>query len=133
MAKTQNPRATRVSAAPGKTREINANGKGHEGGWELELLAAMMAFRKGDFSARLPEGWTGVQGKIGDAFNDVLSTSERRSREVARVARVVGKEGRVRQRMAVAGTVGGWADEVEALNALIDDLVRPTTEVTRTI
>src|SRR5882762_6996135 len=29
--------------------------------------------------------------------------------------------------------IGGWADEVLALNRLMDDLVRPTTEVTRTI
>ena len=35
--------------------------------------------------------------------------------------------------MATSGFVGGWADEVEALNTLMDDLARPTTEVTRTI
>jgi hypothetical protein len=28
---------------------------------------------------------------------------------------------------------GGWADEVTELNTLIDDLVWPTTEVTRTV
>ena len=32
------------------------------------VLAAMLAFRKGDFTTRLPEGWTGVRGKIADAF-----------------------------------------------------------------
>ena len=35
--------------------------------------------------------------------------------------------------MAVPGVIGGWADEIQALNTLIDDLVRPTTEVARTI
>ena len=35
--------------------------------------------------------------------------------------------------MASSGFAGGWADEVEALNTLMDDLARPTTEVTRTI
>ncbi len=93
----------------------------------------MLAFRNGDFSTRLPIGWTGVEGKIADAFNEVVAMSERRAREAAHVARVVGKEGRLRQRMATSGFVGGWADEVEALNTLMDDLARPTTEVTRTI
>src|SRR5205085_734290 len=31
------------------------------------------------------------------------------------------------------GTVGAWADEVSAINTLIDDLVWPTTEVTRAV
>ena len=110
---------------------VETNGNGES--WEMELLVAMLAFRSGDFSTRLPAGWTGVRGKIADAFNDVLGMNERRSKEAARVSRVVGKEGRLRQRMTVTGTVGGWAEEVQALNTLMDDLVRPTTEVTRTI
>ena len=91
------------------------------------LLAAMTAFRHGDFSARLPAGWTGVYGKIADAFNEVLTMSERRAR--ARVSRVVGREGRFKQRMTVLGLVGSWAEEIQDLNALMDDLVRPTIEV----
>jgi HAMP domain-containing protein/CheY-like chemotaxis protein len=98
-----------------------------------QLLEAMLAFRQGDFSVRLPAGWTGIYGKIGDAFNDVLTMNERRARETARVSHVVGREGKLKQRMTLAGLVGGWADEVQALNVLMDDLVRPTTEVTRTI
>ena len=45
----------------------------------------------------------------------------------------VGKEGKLKQRMTVAGVTGGWADEVAAINTLIDDLVWPTTEVTRAV
>src|SRR5262249_38452080 len=33
----------------------------------------------------------------------------------------------------LAGLVGDWATQVQALNSLMDDLVRPTVEVTRTI
>ena len=29
-------------------------------------------FRKATLTARLPDGWTGVRGKIADAFNEVL-------------------------------------------------------------
>jgi HAMP domain-containing protein/CheY-like chemotaxis protein len=98
-----------------------------------ELLTAMLSFRAGDFAARMPADLTGVQGKIADAFNEVVALSERRAQETARVTRAVGKEGKLRQRMTVAGVVGGWSQEVESINTLIDDLVWPTTEVTRAV
>ena len=50
-----------------------------------------------------------------------------------RLSEAVGKAGRLSQRMSVPGTVGNWADRVDLLNTLIDDLVRPTTDVARTI
>ena len=45
----------------------------------------------------------------------------------------VGKEGRLKQRMSLPGAIGGWATKVDSMNTLIDDLVRPTTEIARTI
>src|SRR5689334_1362618 len=97
------------------------------------LLAAMLAFKQGDFSVRMPNDLTGVNGKIADAFDDIALVSERRAHETARVTTAVGKEGKLKQRMTLAGLSGGWADEVAALNTLIDDLVWPTTEVTRAV
>ena len=98
-----------------------------------QLLVAMLAFRDGDFAVRLPVDLIGVNGKIADAFNDIVRVSERRARETARVSLAVGKEGKLKQRMAVPDVTGGWADEVAAINMLIDDLVWPTTEVTRAV
>src|SRR5690349_6593235 len=98
-----------------------------------QLLSAMLSLRDGDFAIRLPSDLTGVNGKIADAFNDIAGMSERRARETARVSHAVGKEGKLKQRMTVPGVVGGWADEVGAINMLIDDLVWPTTEVTRAV
>ena len=98
-----------------------------------QLLTALLGLRDGDFSVRLPSELTGVDGKIADAFNAIAMVSDRRSRETARVSRAVGKEGRLKQRMTVPGATGGWADEVAAINILIDDLVWPTTEATRAI
>src|SRR5262249_47576299 len=102
-------------------------------GFPQQLLAAMLAFRQGDFAVRLPVDVTGIDGKIADAFNEIVSVSPRPARETARGSQAVGKEGRLKQRMTVAGVTGGWADEVAAINMLIDDLVWPTTEVTRAI
>jgi HAMP domain-containing protein/CheY-like chemotaxis protein len=109
------------------------NGDELRDAYAQEILDAMLAFRSGNFSRELPSGWTGVYGKIADAFNDVLSANRRRTRETARICRVVGKEGKLKQRLRVAGLGGQWADEVDALNELMDDLVRPVTDVTRTI
>src|SRR3982075_3594284 len=98
-----------------------------------QLLSAMLSLRDGDFAVRLPAELVGLNGKIADTFNDIAAVSERRARETARVSVAVGKEGKLKQRMTVAGVIGGWADEVAAVNMLIDDLVWPTTEVTRAV
>src|SRR5437016_2250313 len=98
-----------------------------------EILAALIAFRNGDFSARLPVVWTGLNGKIADAFNDIISMNGRVAAEMARVSHVVGTEGKLSQRVRVPGASGAWSDKVTSINTLIDDLVRPTTEVARTI
>src|SRR5690349_7391791 len=64
------------------------------------LLKAMLAARAGDFSARLPSNWTGVEGKFADAFNEMMETNGTMAKELNRVSRVVGKEGKIRQRAA---------------------------------
>ena len=98
-----------------------------------QIVAAMVAFRDGNFSVRLPVDWEGVDGRIAEAFNQTLALEDHISREVLRLSKTVGKEGRLKQRMSVPEAIGGWATKVESLNTLLDDLVRPTTEVARTI
>jgi HAMP domain-containing protein/CheY-like chemotaxis protein/GAF domain-containing protein len=98
-----------------------------------QLLSAMYSFRDGNFAVRLPSDLTDVEGKIADAFNDIVSIAENRARETARVSQMVGREGKLKQRMSVPGASGGWADEISAINTLIDDFVFPTVEVTRAV
>ena len=43
------------------------------------------------------------------------------------------KSGRLRPLLSLPGAVGAWAAETDSINTLIDDLVRPTTEIARTI
>ncbi|WBS00878.1 response regulator [Pseudoduganella sp. SL102] len=103
---------------------------------ELDLkliLQTLMALKKGDFSARMPSDWTGVSGKIADTLNDIIETNERIVKSVTEVSRVVGREGRLTQRAPVTNVSGGWATIISAVNTLIDDLVRPTTEMARVI
>src|SRR6516165_1763769 len=116
-----------------KTRRPNrapSNGTDFDTG---QLLAALMAFKRGDFSARLPEDWTGVSGKIADTFNTVIETNERMTRELERIGRVVGKEGRITQRASLGEVSNSWADAIRCINTLIGDLVQPTSEMARVI
>src|SRR5947207_563540 len=90
------------------------------------LLTALTALKKGDFSVRLPVEWTGVAGKMADTFNEVIELNERMVRELGRLSRVVGKEGKITQRASLGDVSGSWEDAVASVNALIDDLVHPT-------
>jgi HAMP domain-containing protein/CheY-like chemotaxis protein/signal transduction histidine kinase len=97
------------------------------------LLATLMALKKGDFTARMPSDWTGIAGKIADTLNEIIETKEKMVHAVTDVSRVVGREGRLTQRASVPNVVGGWATIISSVNTLIDDLVRPTTEMARVI
>src|ERR1700721_1631919 len=139
MSETTTTSRGRKKLPPAIKGKGKGNGLGNGLGEDLavarsrQLLKAMMAFRDGDFSGRLPADWPGIDGRIAEAFNQSLAHEGRISREIARLSVTVGKEGRLKQRMTVPGAVGGWAEKVDSINTLVDDLVRPTTEVARTI
>jgi len=97
------------------------------------LLTTLMALKKGDFSVRMPSDWTGVSGKIADTLNDIIETKQKMVETVTEVSRVVGREGHLTQRADLPGVVGGWSTMISSVNTLIDDLVRPTTEMARVI
>ncbi len=97
------------------------------------LLSALTALKKGDFSVRLPLDWTGVAGKVADTFNEVIELNERMAKELERISRVVGTEGRINQRASLGDVSGAWGDSIDSVNALIGDLVYPTSETARVI
>ena len=122
--------------AAGDLIGIHRGGDGSGGDRGLDrktLLAALQAFRRGDFSARLPIDLEGMDGKIADAFNDVIELNERMSLELERLGRVVGKEGKIAQRGSIGAVTGAWADSVDSVNGLITDLVHPVSETARVI
>src|SRR5438046_9561007 len=59
--------------------------------------------------------------------------NERMARELERIGRVVGKEGRITQRVSIGEVTNSWADAIGSVNDLIGDLVRPTSEMARVI
>src|SRR5438105_2170166 len=97
------------------------------------LLTALTALRKGDASVRLPLHWSGLAGKVADAFNDVVEQNAAMAAELARLRQVVGKEGKLKQRASLRDARGFWSESIDCINSLIDDLVHPTSEVARVI
>src|SRR4051812_31483044 len=74
-----------------------------------QLLAALRAFRKGDFSVRLPRDFTGMDGELAEAFNDVVELNDRISKEFERLGDIVGKQGKINHRARLPGAAGSWA------------------------
>ncbi|MDQ3719308.1 MAG: HAMP domain-containing protein, partial [Actinomycetota bacterium] len=123
------PGARRDTSQPRSTdrREISVDARALD-----ELVEALDAARRGDFSVRLSRRRKGVLGEVAASFNDLAEHNERMTKELVRIARVIGREGRMTERASLDGT-GGWQTSVDSINSLIGDLVRPTTEVGRVL
>jgi HAMP domain-containing protein/CheY-like chemotaxis protein len=97
------------------------------------ILTALQTMRDGDFSVRLPGAWVGVEGKLADTFNDIVAANQQMAQELRRVGQVVGKEGKTRERTKFHAAKGSWGEMEISINTLVEDLLRPTAEVTRAI
>jgi hypothetical protein len=117
-----------------KRRKTNGDMRGDADALDLrEILRALQSVRDGDFSVRLPGDKAGLAGKVADTFNEIVRSNERLASELERAGRIVGKEGRTRHRVGLDRRSGSWGAMEGSVNTLIDDLLWPTTEVTRAI
>jgi HAMP domain-containing protein/CheY-like chemotaxis protein/signal transduction histidine kinase len=98
-----------------------------------DLLQALQAMRVGDFSVRMAGDQVGLLGKIADTFNEIVASNERMAQQLDHVGQVVGREGKTRQRVKFGLSNGAWGAMEDSVNNLIDDLLWPTTEVTRAV
>ncbi len=60
-------------------------------------LRVLTSVRRGDFSVRMPHDWKGSAGKVANALNDIIESNQRLEREIRRLSKQVGKEGRVKR------------------------------------
>src|SRR5262245_18983477 len=119
---------------PVKTSSATALSRGNGESLDTKrLLDVLVAVKKGDFSARLPIRGVGVGGRIAETLNEIIEMIETSTRETERVSRVVGKEGKLSQRASLPAAGGMWKSRLDAVNGLIDDLVRPTNDMARVI
>src|SRR5262249_55312332 len=82
---------------------------------------------------RLPDPGPGILADIATRFNAVVARGQLFTEQVVRLEQVVGREGRMSERATLDHVAGDWQVAVGAINALIGDLVQPTTEVARVI
>src|SRR6476646_5909400 len=97
------------------------------------VLTALTQLKRGDAKVRLPYHGAGAFGKVAEVFNDLVEPSGRMADDRSRLSQVVGKEGKLKKRASLPNAHGFWADSVEQINSLIDDLVHPNNEVARVI
>jgi len=97
------------------------------------ILTSLQSMRDGDFAVRLPGTWVGLPGKIADTFNEIVAANQHMAQELKRVGQVVGKQGKTRERTRFHESRGAWGEMEASVNTLVEDLLRPTAEVTRAI
>jgi hypothetical protein len=126
--------ADALKTQPKKNGHRNGGVSEDVGAEELKvILSTLQTMRDGNFSARLPGSWTGISGKIADTFNDIAAANEHIANELKRVGQVVGKEGKTRERTRFRAHRGAWGEMEVSVNTLVEDLLRPTAEVTGAI
>ncbi|MHB9018939.1 MAG: HAMP domain-containing protein, partial [Burkholderiales bacterium] len=113
--------------------EVGQTASGSNGLDLKVLLKTLLAVKKGEFSARMPVDLTGIEGKIADTLNEIIEINDKVSRGISRASEMVGREGKLSERVSVGYVEGAWAREIESVNGLISDLARPTTEMARVI
>ncbi|MFL5813770.1 MAG: HAMP domain-containing protein, partial [Bdellovibrionia bacterium] len=97
------------------------------------LKTTLTAFNNGDFSVRMPVDWDEPLRDISALLNTVIEKNQSLTKELTRVSGLVGREGRLGERAKVTNVDGQWATNLEAVNSLIGELARPTTEIARVI
>ena len=97
------------------------------------LLDALVALKNGDFSYRMPNDLTGIDGKIADTFNEIAQIETEATEEVERVGIEVGQEGKIKVRANLISTTGSWKTKINSINNLISNLTEPLIEMTRVV
>ncbi len=97
------------------------------------LLEVLMQVRAGNFDVRMPIDQTGLNGKICDALNDIISMNKNMVDEFTKAGNIIGKQGKLTQRIELPQAKGAWSTAVDSLNSLISDLVHPTIEIAHVI
>ncbi len=125
---TETTYAMRGGDAPGQGMDESPRGEHMRA-----MLSAMQAVAQGDFTVELPGHWDGIEGRLADAFNEIVRSNRGLASELARVGEKVGREGLIRQRIALSNRRACWGSMEQSVNELVDDLVRPVATISEAI
>jgi len=99
-----------------------------------ELLKILSEMRNGNFNVRMPVDQLGINGKICDTLNEIITLNEALMIELTRARNVIGRQGNLTHRIILPRFAKGqWNDGVDSLNELISNLVHPTIEIAHVI
>src|SRR5579871_4635798 len=102
MKKNNNPKSDASKSDSLKSDTLRSDSNGQTAVVDAvpmsQILSCLTAVTRGDFSVRLPSDWTGLEGKVADAINDIVIANEEMAEELERVSTAVGKEGKIGQR-----------------------------------
>src|SRR5262245_45636490 len=122
-----------MTSGPNGLNEPNGKKKKGESGYdERQLLAALRALKRGDFTAKLPDDVSGIAGQICEAFNDIVETATSINAEVVELRDQVVKQGRTKRRIKKAYR-GRWADYTVCINDIVEDLSVHADDVGRVV
>ncbi len=68
---------------------------------EQGLLEVLTEVKNGNFAVRMPINQVGIDGKICDTLNDIISLNEKMMQEFTRAGNTIGKQGKLTQRIEV--------------------------------
>src|SRR5688500_2819042 len=85
------------------------------------LVKALHAAKDGDFTVRLEGGDEAPMGDVAKSFNQLMEMNGRLVTELVRVGRMVGREGRMAERVSLGDVSGSWKTTADSVNTLIAD------------
>src|SRR6201995_2525052 len=91
------------------------------------FVDGLLAAARGDRMVKMDIRKKGALGDLARAFNQLTQPRVGTTDEIVRVSRGIGREGKLTERAQVGSAEGIWKQQLEAVNEMIDDLVRPTT------
>jgi HAMP domain-containing protein len=101
--------------------------------YERALMKVLTEVKNGNFSTRMDNGQDGINGRISETLNEIIELNEKMMLEFTKAGKIIGKQGKLTERIPLPKGRGSWVSGVDSLNTLISDLVHPTIEIAHVI
>jgi len=135
IAKSLAPMEQTIPEFPQNGETLSPAGRNSEPALDMrELLRVLSEVKSGNFSVRMPIDQIGIEGKICDTLNEIITMNEILMTELTRAGQTIGKKGNLTHRIELPRNArGAWSVSADAVNSLISDLVHPTIEIAHVI